>query len=352
VSPFSFWSLAKTRVRVLLGEKAYFRFRKRLWHLTKQLTPPSIRLRRLRSEFRDVRARFKNHIVRTLIRHRALERELALLKYPSLYREGLDVVAEIEQAGETVDGSPGSVSVVITNYNYSRYLLEAVESVLSQTHRDVEVIVVDDASTDESAGVLETLMSRAGGISSTQVLLKHNVGLPAARNLGVSLARGEFVFILDADNRLLPDCLEQHVRTARSTDADAVYARIRMFSPESHVDKFLSDAPFDLRRLSGGNYIDAMALFRQSALREAGLYSTEPALMGVEDWELWLRFATQGRKVEFIPRVLSEYRVHSENMLRTTALDFRDVWAHLHAKYPAIFLAASGSRPGKGWGRD
>jgi len=290
--------------------------------------------------------------VRTLIRQRALERELALLKYPSLYHEGLDVVAEIEQTGERIDGSSGSVSVIITNYNYSRYLSEVVKSVLSQTHRDVEVIVVDDASTDESAGLVGPLLSRVGGISSTQVLLKHNVGLPAARNLGVSLARGEFVFILDADNRLLPDCLELHVRTAKSTGADAVYAKIRMFNLGSHVDKFLSDAPFDLRRLSGGNYIDAMALFRRSALREAGLYSTDPVLMGVEDWELWLRFASQGRKVEFIPRVLSEYRVHGENMLRTSELDLRDVWTHLHGKYPAIFLAASGSQPRKGWGRE
>jgi hypothetical protein len=329
------WSIAKLGSRFVLGERLYVSLRERF------STPkPALQVQQLRTLLLDVRAQFKSHVLRSLSRQRALEKELAQLKYPSLYRQDLDVTVEIVRKGEMPSGSADSISVVITNYNYGQYLPEAIESVLAQTHGEVEVVVVDDASTDGSTDELERLLDRAGAIPSSRALLKHNIGLPGARNLGVRLARGEFVFMLDADNRLLVDCLERHVRMARSTGSDATYAIIRVFGHGSLRPQFLSDAPFDVKRLSTKNYIDSMALFRRTALLEAGLYSTELVLYGVEDYELWLRFAAQRRRVEFIPTVLSEYRIHGQNMLPVAVLDLRGGIAHLRSKYPDIFSNA------------
>jgi hypothetical protein len=326
------WSIAKMGARFVLGERPYLSVRE--WVSTPK---PRRQVQQLRTQLLDVRAQFKSHVLRSLSRQRALEKELAQLKYPSLYSQDLDVTAEIVRKGEMSSVSADGISVVITNYNYSQYLPEAIESVLVQTHREVEVVVVDDASTDGSTDVLERLLDRAGAIPSSRALLKHNIGLPGARNLGVRLARGEFVFMLDADNRLLADCLECHVRKARNTGSDATYAIIRVFGQESLGPQFLSDAPFDVKRLSTKPYIDAMALFRRTALLEAGLYSTELVLYGWEDYELWLRFAAQRRRVDFIPTVLSEYRIHGQNMLPVAGLDLRGSRAHLRAKYPDIF---------------
>lgn len=337
MSVFSPWSIAKAGARLVLGERRYLEFRDRLWELRGELTPSPVRLRQLHARLLEVRARFKSYVLQSLDRQRALEKELARLKYPALCRGDLDVVAEIVVQGDMAPGSADSVSVVITNYNYGRYLPEAIESVLAQAHRPVELVVIDDASRDGSAEVLERALGRGDAVSSTRILLKHNIGQAAARNVGVRLARGEFAFILDADNRLLPGCLERHVRAARAADADAAYAVVRVFGPVSYRREVLSDGPFNVERLSKGNYIDAMALFRRSALLEAGLYSTELVLYGVEDYELWLRFAAQRRKVEFVPDVLSEYRVHGQNLLSVAELDLRGALAHLHTKYPGIF---------------
>lgn len=332
------WPLGKKGARILLGRDRYLGLRERLWQLGPRLTRPSVQVQQLRARLNSVSHQFKSHVLRTLIRQRALEKELAQLKYPGLYQADLDITAEVVRRGQMSTGSDDSISVVITNYNYRQYLPEAINSVLAQTHRRSELIIVDDASTDGSPDVLEGLLDRDGVLPTTCLLLKHNVGLPTARNLGVQLAQGPFVFILDADNRLLRPCLELHVGKARESAADAVYSSIQTMGGVSHVPRVLSNAPFDAEKLSAGNYIDAMALFRRSALLEAGLYSTDPMLYGFEDYELWLRFAAQGKRVEFIPRVLSEYRVHGQNMLAVAKLDTRSVLEHLRAKYPNIVL--------------
>ena len=330
------WSLGKAGARIILGRDQYLSLRERFWQLGPRLTRPSVQVRQLRAQLDRVSSRFKSHVLRSMIRQRALEKELAQFKYPDLYRADLDVTVEIVQRGTMPTGSGNSVSVVITNYNYRQYLSEAIDSVFAQTHTHLELIVVDDASTDGSSVVLAGQLDRAGAQPATCLLLKHNVGLPTARNLAVRLARGEFVFTLDADNRLLKPCLELHVRKARDSGADAVYSSIQTFGGASHVPRVLSNAPFSAERLSTGNYIDAMALFRRSALLDAGLYSTEPVLYGFEDYALWLRFAAQGRRVEFIPSVLSEYRMHEQNMITMAKLDMSGVLSHLRAKYPNI----------------
>ena len=330
------WPLGKMGARIFLGRDRYLGLRERLWQLGPRLTQSSVQVRQLRAQLDGLNDQFKSHVLRSVIRQRALEKELALFRYPGLYRADLDVTADIVQLGKMPTGSGESISVVITNYNYRQYLPDTIGSVFAQTHRHCELIIVDDGSTDGSSDAIEGLLDRAGALPATCLLLKHNVGLPTARNLGVRLAQGEFVFILDADNRLLNRCLELHAKRAHDTGADAVYSAIQTFGGTSRVSRILSNAPFSAERLSTGNYIDAMALFRRSALLDAGLYSTEPVLYGFEDYELWLRFATQGRRVEFIPSVLSEYRVHEQNMISMAKLEMSGVRAHLRAKYPDI----------------
>jgi glycosyltransferase involved in cell wall biosynthesis len=166
------------------------------------------------------------------------------------------------------------------------------------------------------------------------VRLKHNIGLPAARNLGIRLARGEFIFMLDADNHLLPQCIESHLREAEASKADATYGMIRTFGS---VSTLLSDGQFSAERLAEGPYIDAMAMFRRSVLLDLGLYATDSALYGWEDYELWVRLAARERRVAFIPAVLSHYRFHQQNMISIASLDTRAAWTYLFASYPEIF---------------
>jgi glycosyltransferase involved in cell wall biosynthesis len=93
------------------------------------------------------------------------------------------------------------VSIVINNFNYGRFLVRAIESALAQTYENVEVIVVDDGSTDESRGILEGFRDRAS------IILKENSGQAGAFNVGIKAAQGLFTLLLDSDDYLLPEAV-------------------------------------------------------------------------------------------------------------------------------------------------
>ena len=283
---------------------------------------------------RNIQSRFREYVLGSLARRRELEHELAQIKYPALLRPQLGIVADMQCKSELPVGSPNSVSIIITNFNYRQYLPISIRSVLAQTHRPLELIVIDDASIDGSVEAVQPLLTSACDIDWQCVAVRHNIGLPAARNLGINLSRSEFVFILDADNHLLPDCIAAHVEAAHARQADAVYSTIQTFGAAT---KIISDVAFSAARLARGPCIDAMALFRRSVLLDAGLYSLEPVLYGWEDFELWLRFASQNRVVMHIPRILSHYRSHDESMINIASLDTRGAWIHLFEKYSDIF---------------
>src|SRR5262249_16818547 len=160
--------------------------------------------------FLELQSNFKSHALRALVERRALEKDLARLKYPDLYQPELDIVADIHRSNSRPQGH-GCVSVVITNFNYGLHLARTLHSVAAQDYGDIEVVVVDDSSTDGSPVLVGQLLTTMTGRPTQAVLLRHNVGLPTARNIGIKAARGEFVFTLDADNHLLAQCVRQHV---------------------------------------------------------------------------------------------------------------------------------------------
>src|SRR5437870_3455674 len=98
------------------------------------------------------------------------------------------------------------VSVIITNYNYARFLRDAIESALNQTHQNTEVIVVDDGSTDESRAIIVSYNGRV------QPVLKNNGGMGSTYNAGFPMAGGDIVIFLDSDDTLLPTAVENVVK--------------------------------------------------------------------------------------------------------------------------------------------
>jgi glycosyltransferase involved in cell wall biosynthesis len=216
-----------------------------------------------------------------------------------------------------------AVTVVVTLYNYARFVGECLSSVFSSrgVAGGFEIVVVDDASTDTSAACAQAVLER----SSRPALLvsKHsNTGLADARNLGLRLARGRYVFVLDADNWIYPGCLEA-LRAAISSGGEAaVYGLIRRFDEETSESLgLLSSYDWDVRELVRGPYIDAMALFDRQVLAAVGGYSTELieyGWFGWEDYDLWLKLARAGYRCKLVPNILSAYRVHPGSMLQRT----------------------------------
>ncbi len=209
-----------------------------------------------------------------------------------------------------------AVSVVIPLYNYADYVLEALDSVHAQTLERLDLIVVDDGSTDDGVqAVLDWAATNAGRFTRLLVLRhRANAGLGPARNTGFAAAETPFVLPLDADNRLRPDaaaallaCLDDGRGTAFA------YPAIQSFDGD---DSVFGRHPFSAARLVGGNYVDAMALVAKWAWAAAGGY--DHVRFGWEDYDFWCRLVELGLWGTAHPEVLAEYRVHKASMIHTT----------------------------------
>jgi glycosyltransferase involved in cell wall biosynthesis len=211
--------------------------------------------------------------------------------------------------------APPLTSVVIPCYNQGAFLREALDSVRSATTRPVEVIVVDDGSTDDTAAVAA---STPGAICVRQP----NAGLAAARNRGLEEARGEYVVFLDADDRLAAGGIDIGAAALDENPGCAfVYGRCLMMAADGTPRPTPEQPRVErnhYRELLRHNIIwtPAMALLRREAVvRAAGFDSTVDA---AADYRLYLRIA-RIFPVHDHARVVAYYRQHSSNMSRNAA---------------------------------
>lgn len=208
-----------------------------------------------------------------------------------------------------------AVSVVIPVYDYADYVVEALESVAAQTLHPLDLVVVDDASTDDSAAiVLDWARQHAPRFNRVQVR-RHlaNAGLGHARNTGFAAAETPFVLPLDADNRLAPACCARLLDALADGRGTAfAYPQIRSFGDG---DAVFGTLPFSAPRLISGNTIDAMALVAKWAWAAAGGY--DHVRFGWEDYDFWCRLVEQGLWGQAVGEVLAEYRVHRSSMIHT-----------------------------------
>jgi glycosyltransferase involved in cell wall biosynthesis len=227
----------------------------------------------------------------------------------------LDVVcAPIEALFSSARHNKARVTVAITLYNYGHTVVSALESVRAQHLADIDLVVVDDGSTDDGDALVVEWMSRHAPRFGRCVLVRHgqNQGLAGARNQAFQMAATPFVFVLDADNQLYPRCLHRCLELAERSDADAVYTLIEVFGDERGI---MGTDLWDVQSLVRQNYIDAMALVRRTAWRTVGGYRRMPA-QGWEDYDFWLKFAEAGLAVHRLPEILCRYRKHHQSMLR------------------------------------
>ena len=207
----------------------------------------------------------------------------------------------------------GTVSVVIPNYNYGRFIGEAVESVLAQTYPIAEIVVVDSESTDETLEVLRKYADRV------RVIVQENLGVCAARNRGVAETNGEFIAFLDADDRWLPQKIEkQMAKFAGDEEIGLVHCGMREIDSET-------DQTLGLLLDGGeGSIADNLLLWQSPAVigpggttvvrrvvfEEVGGFDTD--LVVGEDWDFCYRTARRCR-VGFVREPLVDYRSHGTN---------------------------------------
>ena len=221
------------------------------------------------------------------------------------------------------------VSVVLTVFNYAHTVGDAIGSVAASELADRELVIVDDASTDGSRDAVRRILDEHPSLPVTLVSRGRNQGLPRARNIGIEHSRGEYVFILDADNSIYPHCLG---RLAKALDEDPeaafAYGLLEVYDSAGPAD-LMSWRDWDPHQLRYGNYVDAMAMIRRSALTSVGGYTIDPRLYGWEDFALWCMLAERGWHGVRVPEIVAHYRRGLLSMISLTDIDGRAAWSAL-----------------------
>jgi glycosyltransferase involved in cell wall biosynthesis len=220
----------------------------------------------------------------------------------------------------------GIVSVVLPVYNHGKYLRESIESVLSQTYSKIELIIVNDGSTDSTITVLQNYRAHP----KIKILDQPNKKLPAALNNGFRLAQGEYLTWTSADNRMFPRQVEFQVDfLRRHPDISMVFANYQIIddagrllhgskfnewlqvpygSPNIYLPKNVGELNFVPL-----NFIGPCILYRASAAAAVGVY--DESLVGVEDYDYWMRMNRLFRIAHIdLSDPLYQYRIHEDSM--------------------------------------
>jgi glycosyltransferase involved in cell wall biosynthesis len=228
------------------------------------------------------------------------------------------------------------VSVIIPTHNRASFLPAAVQSVLNQTFQDFEVIVVDDASDDETPAVMRSFTDPR----ITYVRHDSNKGQGETRNDGIRRATGEYIALLDDDDEWLPQKLEKqvHLLDGSSTMVGLVYTGFRKIDARTRevVGEVVPDRRgYVFEEIARRNWIGTCStvLCRRSCLKIAGLFD-ETLVAGV-DYDLWLRISRQ-YQVEYIKDPLVNYNVHNSNLSNNYAMVIRGMET-TNRKYGHLF---------------
>jgi glycosyltransferase involved in cell wall biosynthesis len=211
--------------------------------------------------------------------------------------------------------SNSKISVVIPCYNQGAYLKETLTSVEKSTYDNIEIIIVNDGSTDlVTKKVLEELHTEG-----YCVLHKENGGLSSARNYGISRANGEFILPLDADDLISKKYIEEGLAVFEAENVDIVYAKAQLFGV---YNKPWELPDFSPQAMVKSNIIFCSAIYRKSLWEQVGGYK-ETMKYGFEDWELWFSMLEKGATVYRIDAIHFYYRVRANSMARTTNVTFK-----------------------------
>ncbi|MEW5943859.1 MAG: glycosyltransferase [Pseudomonadota bacterium] len=207
--------------------------------------------------------------------------------------------------------APNLVSVIIPCYNGERFLREAIDSALAQTYSPVEIIVVDDGSTDGSAAIMASFGDRI------RVVRQPNAGLPEARNVGIRSSQGAMLAFLDADDYWERDFLARMVEALDRTGAGIAYCgwqNVGLPGPRGQpfVPPDYEADPAKLEKLVGGvRWPVHAAVVRREVVDSVGGF--DPALESCEDFAFWIRAATVW-PLALVPETLAYYRHHGNQM--------------------------------------
>ena len=198
------------------------------------------------------------------------------------------------------------VSVIIPCYNHGQFIEEAINSVVNQTYENIEIICIDDGSSDNSIEIIQNILTNTSNI---KLIKQENQGVIKARNAAISVSSGDYILPLDADDKIAPTYIEKAVDILdKFPEIGIVYCNAEYFGNKKGKWKL---PEFDKNEIIFANQIFSCALFRKLDFDNAGKYK-EYMNKGLEDWDLWLTFIENGLSTYKIEETLFFYRLQNK----------------------------------------
>lgn len=210
------------------------------------------------------------------------------------------------------------VSVIVPVYNIERYVERCLESLIAQSYGALEIIVVDDGSTDKSGVVCDGLAKQDARI---KVFHKKNGGLSDARNFGIKKARGEVMALVDGDDYVEPDYVEVMIRAMQDNDADVVICGFNNVKPKKTI---LDGKKATVKLLTEQENLEIVAwnkLYKKKLFVENNIWY--PIGVRNEDNLTTYRLFTKAKKVAYVDRMLYHYETRSDSIMETTKVEER-----------------------------
>lgn len=209
------------------------------------------------------------------------------------------------------------VTIAITCYNYAEYVAEAIESALNQSYKNLEVIIINDGSTDDSDTVIRKLIKK---YPSAKYIDQKNHGVVYTRNRGLAEATGEYLMFLDADDKIPSNYIASNLHYAEENSVDIVSTDFMLFGA---FEERVVLPEFKLEYMKNGNIVHMGSLMKKSSIGEAK-FDESLSRRSHEDWDFFLGLALAGTKIAKNPDTYLYYRQHSGSRNNTSHNDAQD----------------------------
>ena len=225
------------------------------------------------------------------------------------------------------------ISVVVPCYNQEAYIGETLDSVLAQTYTNYEIVVVNDGSRDASLSIIQRYA--AAHPEKIVVIDQPNQGVVASRNNAIRAARGKYIYPLDGDDKIHPECLEKLYAAMQAGKGDVIYSQTEFFGNKNGLFKLPLPTRFNMVRQ---NCVVCSALYRKTDWERYGGYSPDFAF-NWEDWAFWLNFIDKGQRFYRIDAPLFLYRQvdNTRNITKGNEATLEHAFKLVKQKFPRLY---------------
>lgn len=210
------------------------------------------------------------------------------------------------------------ISCVMPTRDRDEIISDAIKSIINQTFKDWELIIVDDHSLEEDKTEEVVKSFNDERIKYYKLTDENGKGISAARNFGNAVAKGEFIAVMDSDDVSRPERFEHSLNELEKTGADFVYGELELWNPTNDVskirDKKYRSIPFDSDELAKRCYIPHVAcIYKRSVALD---FPYNSFFRRAEDYDFFLRLAKNNCNFSFLNEVLTKYRIHDDSVTR------------------------------------